>query len=58
MLRFKKERTRWLLVKREMKEIFEVFEAVTVKNAVLWDIKMQFVPQRTRIMSPLQSPAG
>jgi hypothetical protein len=33
---------------------FEIFTAVTMKYAVLWDIKSQFVPHRTRIRSPLQ----
>jgi hypothetical protein len=37
---------------------FEVFTAVTMKNDVLWDIKIQFVPQRKHITSPLQSPAS
>jgi hypothetical protein len=30
--------------------------AVTMKNAVFWDIKPQFVPYRRQITSPLQSP--
>jgi hypothetical protein len=37
---------------------FEVLTAVTMKNAVVWDIKTQFVPHRGHITSPLQSPAG
>jgi hypothetical protein len=37
---------------------FEVFTAVTMKNAVFWDIKTQFVPHRRHITSPLQSPTG
>jgi hypothetical protein len=37
---------------------FEVFTAVTMKNAVFWDIKSQFVPHRRHITSPLHSPAG
>jgi hypothetical protein len=37
---------------------FEVFTAVTMKNAVFWDIKTQFVPHRRHITSPLQSPVG
>jgi hypothetical protein len=37
---------------------FEVFTAVTVKNAVSCDIKTQFVLHRKHITSPLQSPAG
>jgi hypothetical protein len=35
---------------------FEVFTAVTMKNAVFWDIKTQFVLHRRHIMSLLQSP--
>jgi hypothetical protein len=42
----------------EIDVIFEVFTAVTVKNAVFWDIKTQFVLHRRHITSPLQSPAG
>jgi hypothetical protein len=38
--------------------IFEVFTAVTIKNAVFWDIKTQFVPHRRHITSPLQNPGG
>jgi hypothetical protein len=37
--------------------IFQVFTAVTMKNAVFWDIKTQFVPHRRHVTSPLQSPA-
>jgi hypothetical protein len=37
---------------------FEVFTAVTMKNAIFWDIKTQFVPHRRHITSPLQSPAS
>jgi hypothetical protein len=37
---------------------FEVFTAVTMKNAVFWDIKTQFVLHRKHITSLLQSPAG
>jgi hypothetical protein len=37
---------------------FEVLTAVTMKNAVFWDIMIQFVPQRGQITSPLQSPTG
>jgi hypothetical protein len=37
---------------------FEVFTAVTMKNAVFSDIKTQFIPHRRHITSPLQSPAG
>jgi hypothetical protein len=32
--------------------------ALTMKNAVVWDIKTQFVPHRRHITSPLQSPAS
>jgi hypothetical protein len=37
---------------------FEVFPAVTTKNAVFWDIKTQFVPHGRHITSPLQSTAS
>jgi hypothetical protein len=37
---------------------FEIFPAVTMKNAVFWDIKTQFVPHRRHITSRLQRPAG
>jgi hypothetical protein len=37
---------------------FEVSTAVTMKYAVLWDIKTQFVLHRRHITSPLQSPAS
>jgi hypothetical protein len=33
---------------------FDVFTAVTMKNAVFWDIKTQFVPHRKHITSPLK----
>jgi hypothetical protein len=36
----------------------KVLTAVTMKNAVFWDIKTQFVPHRRHAMSPLQIPAG
>jgi hypothetical protein len=36
----------------------EFFTAVTMKNAVFWDITTQFVLHRRHITSPLQSPAG
>jgi hypothetical protein len=36
---------------------FEVFTAVTMKNAVSWDIKTHFVLHRRHVTSPLQSPA-
>jgi hypothetical protein len=29
-----------------------------MKNAVLWDIRTQFIPHRRHITSQLQSPAG
>jgi hypothetical protein len=41
-----------------MGTIFEVFTAVTIKNAVFGNIKTQVVPHRKHIMSLLQSPAG
>jgi hypothetical protein len=37
---------------------FEVSTAVTMKNAVFWDIKTQFVLHRRYITSPLQSSAS
>jgi hypothetical protein len=37
---------------------FQVFTAVTMKNAVFWDIKTQFVPHTRHITSPLQSAAS
>jgi hypothetical protein len=37
---------------------FEVFTAVTMKNAVFWETKSQFIPHRKHITSLLQSPAG
>jgi hypothetical protein len=46
------------LTPRKIEVGFEVFTAVTMKNAVFWDIKTQFVPHRKHIMSPLQSPAS
>jgi hypothetical protein len=33
--------------------IFDVSTAVTVKNAVFWDIKTKFIPHRWHITSPL-----
>jgi hypothetical protein len=36
----------------------EVFTAVTMKNAVFWDITTQFVLHRRHITSPPQSPAS
>jgi hypothetical protein len=32
-----------------------VFTTVTMKNAVFWDIKTQFLPHRRHITSPLQA---
>jgi hypothetical protein len=37
---------------------FEVIMAVTMKNAVIWDIRTQSVLRRKHIVSPLQSPAS
>jgi hypothetical protein len=37
---------------------FEVFTAVTMKNAVFWAVRTQFQPHRRHITSLLQSPAG
>jgi hypothetical protein len=36
---------------------FEVFTAVTMKNVVYWDIKIQFVTHRRHITSLLHTPA-
>jgi hypothetical protein len=36
----------------------EMLTAVTMKNAVFWDIETQIVPYRRHITSPLQSSAG
>jgi hypothetical protein len=36
----------------------EVFTAVTIKNAVFWDLKTQFILHRKHITSPLENPAG
>jgi hypothetical protein len=37
---------------------FEVFTAVTMKNAVVWNIKTDFVSHRTRIPASVQNSAG
>jgi hypothetical protein len=37
---------------------YEVLTAVTMKNAVFWDIEPQFLPHTRHITSPLQSPAS
>jgi hypothetical protein len=37
---------------------FEVFTAETMKNTFFWDVKLQFIPHRKYMMSPLHSPAG
>jgi hypothetical protein len=34
---------------------FEVFTAVTMTNAVFWDIKTQFVPHRRHYVSATES---
>jgi hypothetical protein len=36
----------------------EVFTAVTMKNAVYWELKPQFVLHRRHVTSPLHSPAS
>jgi hypothetical protein len=33
---------------------FEVFLAVTMKNAAFWDIKTQFIPHKTHYVSTTQ----
>jgi hypothetical protein len=37
---------------------FEVLTALTMKNALFWDMNAQFICYRRNITSPLQSPAG
>jgi hypothetical protein len=37
---------------------FEVLSAVTMKNAVFWDIKTEFVLHSAHITSLLQNPTG
>jgi hypothetical protein len=49
----------WSLSRHDKEGVrFEVFTAVTVKNAVFWDIKTQFVLHKRHITPPLQSPAS
>jgi hypothetical protein len=50
--------TRDSAVNREPYVRFEVFTAVTMKNAVFWDIETQFIPHRRHITSPLQRSAS
>jgi hypothetical protein len=38
--------------------LFKFITAVTMKNAVFWDIRTQFIPHRKHITCPLQSLAG
>jgi hypothetical protein len=44
--------------KKPTESIPQVSTAVTMKNAVFWNIKCQFFRQRKHITSPLQSTAG
>jgi hypothetical protein len=37
---------------------FEVFTAITIKNASFWGIQTQFIPHMKHVASPLQSTAG
>jgi hypothetical protein len=37
---------------------FEVYMAVTMKNAVFWDIKTQVILHGRHMASPLQFPVG
>jgi hypothetical protein len=37
---------------------FEVFRAMTMRNAFFWDIKAQFILHRKHITSPLQRLVG
>jgi hypothetical protein len=39
-------------------ERYGVFTAETMKNAVFWDMKTQFIPHKKHITSPLQTTAG
>jgi hypothetical protein len=48
----------FLFWKAEISVGFEVFTAVTMKNAVCLDIKPEFVLHRRHITSPLKSPAS
>jgi hypothetical protein len=42
-----------------MKDVrFETFMVVAMKDAVVCDIKIKFVPHRKHITSPLQIPAS
>jgi hypothetical protein len=43
------DKTAWYNIP-EMYVRFEVLTAATMKNAVFWDIKTQFVPQPSRLM--------
>jgi hypothetical protein len=37
---------------------FDVFRAVTIKNAIFRDIRAQFIPHRRHTVSLLQNPAS
>jgi hypothetical protein len=45
--------TNWRLVEHYNRQRFDILTAVTMKNAVLWDTEIQFVPHRRHITSPL-----
>jgi hypothetical protein len=49
----RKDIERTLMHKTELSKIW-VFTAVTMKKAVFWDIKIQSIPHRRHITSPLQ----
>jgi hypothetical protein len=55
-IRFKAWTAKFILTNNSVR--FEVLMAVTIKNAVFWDIKTPFVSQSKYITSPLQSSAG
>jgi hypothetical protein len=43
----------YITLKHQTDARFEVFTAVTMKNAFFWDIKTQFIPHRRHVTSPL-----
>jgi hypothetical protein len=48
----------WKIYENFILEMELIFTAVTMKDAVFWDIKTPFVLHRRHITSPLQRPAG
>jgi hypothetical protein len=51
-------RTRYAPIAISSEHGSEVLMAVTMKNAVFWNIKTEIVPHRKHITSPLQILAG